>query len=154
MQERMRTHRLTKDQIRELLDTAPVGHLATIDPDGRPYVVPVHFVHLEGRIYIHGLLRGQKLDNIARDPKVGFETVGDFALVHGQSARETNTTYKSVVIRGLASVVEDDDVLTRALDAIVAKYAPRHVGGEYLDKGLAITAVIAVEILRITGKYY
>ena len=150
----MKTHQLAAGQIDELLAKAQVGHLATIDQDGSPYVVPVHFVHVGDRIFIHGLIRGHKLDNIAREPKVGFEVTGDFDLIHGPSSCQTNTAYQSVVIRGLASVVEDEEDVLKALEAIAFKYTPQHAGGAFLDEALVITAVIAVEIRQITGKYY
>jgi nitroimidazol reductase NimA-like FMN-containing flavoprotein (pyridoxamine 5'-phosphate oxidase superfamily) len=53
----MREHQLTDEQRKQLLNSAHVGHLGTIGSDGFPYVTPVHFVLMEGNIYIHGLIR-------------------------------------------------------------------------------------------------
>jgi nitroimidazol reductase NimA-like FMN-containing flavoprotein (pyridoxamine 5'-phosphate oxidase superfamily) len=150
----MRDHQLSTDQINDLMDNAEVGHLATIDPDGYPYVVPVHFARVGDKIFVHGLKAGRKLDNLGRDPKICFEIMGGFKYVHGPSACETNTSYQSVVIRGLASVIDEEDAALKALDAIVAKYAPQHVGAGYTEQGLGITAVIVIETVSVTGKYY
>ena len=154
MQERMRTHQLGADRIGELLDEAEVGHLATVGPDGFPYVVPVHHVRLDGRLYVHGLKQGQKLDNIARDPRVGFEVFALDGYLHGDSPCDTNTAYRSVVVRGLAKVVEDEELIRRALSAVVEKYAPRHRGRDFGEAFLAITSVVEITPEEITGKYW
>lgn len=73
MQSRMQKFQLAEDAIHALLDTALHGRLSTLNADGYPYTVPVHFVFAEGRLYVHGLDRGQKIDNIRSYPLVGFE---------------------------------------------------------------------------------
>ena len=100
MQARMKEHQLTADQIVALLDKAPVGHLGTVDEKGFPYVTPVHFVHLDGSIYFHGLARGRKLANLAADPKVCFEVAGEHSYIQADAPCDTNTAYRSVIITG------------------------------------------------------
>ena len=34
--------------------------------------LPVHFVYFDGKIFVHGLPKGQKIENIAADPRVSF----------------------------------------------------------------------------------
>lgn len=46
MQGRMKQHQLTLDEITDLLKVSEVGRIATNDPNGFPYIVPVHFVYL------------------------------------------------------------------------------------------------------------
>ena len=53
-----------------LLSSRQVGTIATINKDGTPYCVPVHFVYADGKIYIHGLPAGQKIDNLIANPNV------------------------------------------------------------------------------------
>ena len=154
MQERMKSHQLDRAQIEALLDRAEVGHLATVGPDGFPYVVPIHYARIGGRLYVHGLGQGQKLDNIARDPKVGLEVSFLDGFTRGDGPCDTNTVYRSVIVRGLAKVVEDEDLVRRALSAVVAKYAPDLGGAPFSDAFLAITSVIEIEPEEITGKYW
>ena len=59
MQLRMKTHQLPAEEIESLLERAQAGALATVNPDGTPYAVPVHFVRLGGCVYVHGLPAGQ-----------------------------------------------------------------------------------------------
>ena len=153
MQSSMLRHQMPKERIDALLESAQVGHLATIDPDGHPYVVPLHFVHLGGRIFFHGLARGQKLENIAREPKCGFEVTGeDVGIIEREGPCQTGTAFRSVVIRGLARKVEDEELKLKVLDALVAKYSPRHVGKAYDEAALAATEVVCLSVASATGK--
>ena len=154
MQARMKKHPLSTEQIENLLRGEHVGRLATLGEDGFPYVIPVHFAHAGGCLYIHGLAAGEKLDNIRKNPNVGFEADTMRSLLHGEEPCNTNTEYESVVVRGRASIVDDPALKIAALDAIVAKYTPQHAGKAYPENMLKMTAVIAVSMDSCTGKYY
>lgn len=154
MQARMKKYPLSEDRMAALLDREAVGRLATLGEDGYPYVTPVHFAWHAGVIYIHGLAAGEKLRNLQRDPRVGFVVDGMTGLNHGDGPCATNTTYESVIIRGRAALVEDPDVKTAALDAIVAKYTPQHIGKGYPANMMQMTAVITISVESRTGKYY
>ena len=154
MQARMKKYPLSEGRINELLEKEPVGRLATIGVDGCPYITPVHFVYLDGIIYIHGLAAGQKLANIRENPLVGFEVDAMLSLLHGDQPCDTNTEYESVIIKGRASTVEDMAGKTAALNAIVSKYTPLHMGKTYPETMLKMTAVIAIAVDSCTGKYY
>lgn len=71
MQARMKKYPLAEEEIHVLLDTEPVGRLASMGGDGFPYITPVHFVFFQGQIFIHGLAVGEKLTNIKKDSRVG-----------------------------------------------------------------------------------
>jgi nitroimidazol reductase NimA-like FMN-containing flavoprotein (pyridoxamine 5'-phosphate oxidase superfamily) len=60
-------------EIERILGSATIGRIATNGADGYPYITPVNFVHQEGNIYFHSALKGEKLENLERDPKVCFE---------------------------------------------------------------------------------
>ena len=155
MQARMKKYPLPENQVRHILTTESVGRLATIGIDGYPYVTPVHFVHREGKIFIHGLAAGEKLMNLKNRPMVGFEVEKMFSLVHDDERPcGTNTEYESVIIKGNAAMVEDVQKKSAVLDAIVAKYTPQHVGRPYPPNMLRMTGVIEITIQSCTGKYY
>ena len=73
MQARMKMNQLTPLQIREQLISEKVGRIGTLNLDGTPYIVPVHFVLHKDKIYIHGLSKGQKNENIRSNNNVCFE---------------------------------------------------------------------------------
>lgn len=64
---------LTDAEMNDVLEHQLYGHLACILPDGRPYVVPVTFVHDDE--YIYGFSSaGQKIDALRQNPSVCFQT--------------------------------------------------------------------------------
>ena len=73
MRHRTKTHLLTQEQIEELFLRAEVGRLGTFSQDGFPYVLPMHFVYFDNKIYLHGLAKGKKIDNIKFNSNVCFE---------------------------------------------------------------------------------
>jgi len=154
MQNRMKNHPLRKDHIIELLKRAKVGNIATINKKGYPYVVPVHFVYYEDKIYIHGLPNGEKIDNIIENKKVGFETYDMQGLLIDELACDTNAQYESVVILGNAKIVDDETIKENILNKIVDKYTPIHSGGKLPKNMIKGTVIIEINILECTGKYY
>ena len=135
------------------LDRALVGRLATLDADGYPVVKPLSFAYEAGHIYFHSALEGEKLDDIRRDSRVGFEVDHLYAIVPSQGRGcQTACLYHSVVVRGRARILDDtgDDARKEhVLRLLVEKYAPgRDIGpGE-----AAHTAVVEIAIQDMSGK--
>ncbi len=156
MQNRMKNNQLTAEQIDNLLSASSVGSLATINSDGSPYVVPVHFVRQNGFVYFHGLPKGQKLDNIKNDPRVSMTVyeMGGLLLDDNGQPCDTNTKYQSVILSGDASVVEDFETKKAMLLEIVKKYTPNIAENEMPDNMIKGTSVIQIKIGDITGKHY
>jgi PPOX class probable F420-dependent enzyme len=84
---------------RDLLGSAALAHLVTINPDGSPSVAVV-WVGLEGDEIVSGHLnpRQRKLRNIRRDPRVVLSIETDVTNAHG--LREY------LVVHGTARVTE------------------------------------------------
>ena len=154
MQYRMKKHQLTEERITEILKEAPVGNLATINENRYPYVVPVHFIYHDDKIYIHGLPKGQKISNISANEKVCFEVYFMKGLILDEAPCDVNTEYESVVIMGKAAIVKDNDLKETALNKIVEKYTPHLSGIKFPEHTMRGTSVIEVIIEECTGKYY
>ncbi len=148
----MKKFQLTLEQIDELLHRADTGRFATINENGYPYVVAMHFVYYNNKIYMHG----QKIDNINRNPKVCFEVDELFGLLTDniENACDTEAEYNSVVILGNASLLEDLDYKHEVLNKLVEKYTPQFAGKELPDKMIKGTAVIELDMVECTGKYH
>jgi PPOX class probable F420-dependent enzyme len=57
-------------ELRDLIESGPLAHLSTIDPDGSPQVTVV-WIGLDGDDVVSGhMARHRKLRNIERDPRV------------------------------------------------------------------------------------
>jgi nitroimidazol reductase NimA-like FMN-containing flavoprotein (pyridoxamine 5'-phosphate oxidase superfamily) len=136
------------------LAEAAVGRLATIDEHGYPIIKPVNFVYSDGKIYFHCALTGEKLDDIRRNPKVGFETDRVFAVTPPpERGCQTHCFYESIVARGHARILDNSTerpAKEEALRLLVAKYAPR-VADRPLDT-TDQTAVVEIAVEHMTGK--
>ena len=156
MQYRMKTHPLSDDRLNDLLNRVETGSLATMNEDGTPYNTPVHFVYINSSIYVHGLPKGQKIDNIIRNSKVGFTAYDMQALLLDENGKpcDTNTKYESIILSGNAMLVEDIQVKEDILKKVVEKYTPHLAGKELPAPMVKGTAVIQIDIMEMTGKYY
>ena len=127
-----------------------------LNKDGSPYVIPVHFVYLEGKIYIHGLPKGKKIDNINNDSRVSLcaYNMKSILLDDKEDPCDTNTEYESVITMGNASIIKDLEVKEKVLGEVIKKYTPHLSNKEIPLNMLKGTAVIELEIKEITGKYY
>jgi nitroimidazol reductase NimA-like FMN-containing flavoprotein (pyridoxamine 5'-phosphate oxidase superfamily) len=124
-----RKHNEVKDpkEIERILSLANIGRLATKGQDGYPYITPLNFVGLEGNIYFHCARKGEKLDNLRRDPRVCFEvdvplSYLDIGLDPSRPICQLHQYYHCVIIRGTATAVKDSALKTAALNALISKH--------------------------------
>ncbi|MGZ4644532.1 MAG: pyridoxamine 5'-phosphate oxidase family protein [Blastococcus sp.] len=80
---------------------------ATVRPDGRPHVMPVWGVWLDGQVWFSGGRLSRKARNLAADPRCTLTT---------DDARNP------VVVEGVAERVTDPARIAAFLDAVNAKY--------------------------------
>ena len=115
---------ITQEECIEILQRATSGVLGLHGDGGYPYTVPVSFIWQEGGtglgiIGFHCAKTGHKIDAIRRNNKVSF-TVVDRDEVMPQ---ERTTKFRSVIVFGHARILEDEEELRRAANAIGAKYS-------------------------------
>jgi len=139
--------------ITELLNSSHVGRLGTAGPDGYPMIKPLNFVYFDGAVYFHSALEGEKIDHIRRDGRVCFEVDVPVAYARSmESPCNTDYLYRSVIIRGRASLLETAAEKAAALKMLVKKYEPMRGDVEFPENKLAITAVVRIDIESMTGK--
>ncbi len=136
-----------------LLEQAAVGRLATNGRDGYPRIKPLNFVYRDEKIYFHSAPAGEKMDDLSRDNRVSFEV--DFPLGYaeaGPNPCSASYRYQSVIVRGRAAVVRDDDERLLALGLLMKKYQPQGGYGDFLKEKLRITEVVRIDSEEISGK--
>ena len=156
MRHRTKTHLLTQEQIEELFLRAEVGRLGTFFQDGFPYVLPMHFVYFDNKIYLHGLAKGKKIDNIKFNSNVCFEIDEMLSLLYEgvENPCDVNTEFNSIILQGKAFLVDDFNEKKTALSKIVEKFTPHLIGRKLPEKMIKVTAVIRIDILNYVGRYY
>jgi nitroimidazol reductase NimA-like FMN-containing flavoprotein (pyridoxamine 5'-phosphate oxidase superfamily) len=139
--------------IDKLLNICPVGRLGTLGKDGYPRIKPLNFVYLDGTIYFHSAKEGEKIDDIGRDNRVIFEVDEPLGYVKSNiNPCSAKYLYRSVMIKGKAVVVDDDNEKLLALKSLMKKYQPEGGYGEFLLEKLAITAIVRIDTEEISGK--
>ena len=148
------------EKIKEFLNEEHVGRISSIDGNGFPQIIPMNFVFLNDAVYMHSHVKGEKLDNISRNNKVGFEADRELEFLPSYfedpyNASLADTLYISIVIKGVASFVSDRDEKTLALNGLMKKYQPE---GQYDPIKSDMRVLDAVSIIKVIsqtlhGKY-
>ena len=150
----------SKEKIKEFLNSESTGRVASIDKNGFPQIIPMNFVFLNDVIYMHTHIRGEKLENIKINEKVGVEVDKNLEFLPSyfsdpKDASLADTLYISVVIKGKGIIVTDNDEKTLALNGLMTKYQPEG-GYEPINPQMDVlneVAVIKITPDLIRGKY-
>ena len=142
------------EKIKQFLNEEHVGRISSIDVNGFPQIIPMNFVFRNDAIYMHSHVKGEKLDNISNNDKVGFESDRELEFLPSyfedpHNAALADTLYISVVIKGIASFVSDRDEKTLALNGLMKKYQPE---GNYDPLESTMRVLDAVSVIKVTPK--
>jgi hypothetical protein len=150
----------SKEKIIEFLRSQQTGRIASIDESGFPQIIPMNFVFINDTVYMHSHIRGEKLDNIRRNQKVGFEVDKSLEFLPSYFSDPTDasladTLYISVIIKGNAIIVSNKEEKTIALNGLMEKYQPE---GGYEPIKPDMDVLKGVEVIKIVpeslrGKY-
>ena len=150
----------SRDKIIQFLNEEQTGRISSIDENGYPQIIPMNFVLINNIVYMHSHIRGEKLNNIKRNSKVGFEVDRNLEFLPSyffdpNDASLADTLYISVVIKGEAVIVSDSTEKALALNALMKKYQPE---GKYepMRENMQVlnqVAVIKISPNEMNGKY-
>ncbi|MDR3560425.1 MAG: pyridoxamine 5'-phosphate oxidase family protein [Negativicutes bacterium] len=143
---------LTDAEAREYLAARIEGRLATVDPDGQPYITPLNYIVHQDKIYFHCAVKGHKMDNIAADSRVCFEVSHTDKSVFAAKTCECSTRYTSVLVFGRARLLESVEEKVRILSEISARFAAGRPYEPVEAAGAAGCSVVEVSIEKISGK--
>ena len=78
-----------RQEILSILDRSKITHIGLVDGD-EPYVVPLNYGYTmeedQLTLYLHGALKGRKIDVMRKNPKVFFEMNCDVVPFDGKIA--------------------------------------------------------------------
>lgn len=115
-----------------------------------PYIVPLCFGYQDDTIYVHGSLKGQKINILKMNQNVCFEFDINTEIVEAENACEWGMKYQSVVGFGKASFIDDPEHKRKALNIIMNQYSDRQF--QFSENAINGTVVIKIEITSMTGK--
>lgn len=113
-----------------------------------PYCVPLNFIELQGDIYFHCAPEGHKLDCLARDPHVHFNT---YDSVEVQTEKAT-IYYRSVSGTGFAEIVQDEERKMQVLLGLMNKYCSSDEIPPF--KKPEKTIAVRIRVSSLTGKQH
>jgi len=150
----------SKKKVIEFLSSQQTGRISSIDENGFPQIIPMNFVFINDAVYMHSHVRGEKLDNIRRNQKVGFEVDKSLEFLPSYFSDPTDasladTLYISVVMKGNGSIVLDKEEKTIALNGLMEKYQPEG-GYEPIKPDMdVLKGVVVIKIVpeSLRGKY-
>ena len=148
------------EKVKEFLNEEHVGRISSIDANGYPQIIPMNFVFLNDAVYMHSHVRGEKLDNIKRNNKVGFEADRELEFLPSyfedpKNASLADTLYISIVIKGRAILVSDREEKTLALNGLMKKYQPEGMYEPIQSNQHVLDAVAIIKVVPeiLHGKY-
>ena len=143
-----------ENQIRAILDEAKVLHLG-LCVDNEPYVVPMNYGYTmeEGRLtfYLHGALRGKKLDMIRANSRVFVELDCNRVPFEGDKPCQYGLGYSSVMGRGTATVVDDVEEKMKALTVLMKTQTGKDF--TFNEQLVSIVSVIRIDVAEFTAKH-
>ena len=148
------------EKIKQFLNEEHVGRISSIDVNGFPQIIPMNFVFRNDAIYMHSHVKGEKLDNISKNNKVGFEADRELEFLPSyfedpHNAALADTLYISIVIKGIACFVSDREEKTLALNGLMEKYQPEGFYDPLKSDMRVLDAVSVIKIIpqKLHGKY-
>ena len=126
-------------ELRELIESGPLAHVTTINPDGSPQVTVI-WIGLDGEQIVSGHMRHhKKLKNIERDPRV---------VLSFTASRDHGVVMNPYAVLNAQAAVEPSDAAWDLLDRLTKVYMspdaefPAPKGPGY---------IVRYEIERISG---
>ena len=146
---------MSQGKIDGLLSSGYCGHLATISPDGFPYVCPLLYVWLDRQVWLHNTsAHGHLQNNVRHDPRVCFEvSVPGEVFAYGRYQCDTSIEYQSIVLFGRVAIIDDRQKKSLFFDALMEKYQGNDsTRPKSFYPRLDGVTVYALAVERITGK--
>jgi len=112
-----------RDVIKAVLDEGFICHVGFV-VDGRPFVIPTGYARLENNLLIHGSQASRMLRTLSEGVDVCVTVTLLDGLVLARSAFHHSMNYRSVIIFGRATLVEDRVEKTSALFALSEHIVP------------------------------
>lgn len=140
---------LSEEECNSVLDKNTAGVLALVDEDG-PYAVPLSYVYQNHMIYFHCAKTGHKLDAIMYQPNVSFCVIDQDKIV----PEKFTTHYRSVIVFGKASIINEVTEKRKAIELIGRKYSlhDEEALQKEIEKDFLNVCLIKLTISNVSGK--
>ncbi len=142
-----------RESVYGILDEGFICHVG-FAVDSRPFVIPTGYARVEDRLYIHGSQASRMLRTLAGGVDVCVTVTLLDGLVLARSAFHHSMNYRSVVIFGRATIIEDKETKVAALFAFSEHVIPGRWAEvrEPTQNELTATTVLSLELAEASAK--
>lgn len=140
--------------IEAIISRCDACHLAMVDENQQPYVVPMNFGYENQIFYFHGDQHGKKMSCLKNNPLVSISLSTDHRLFNQNEdvACSYGMEYSSVVLSGRAEFINDFAEKEQALQIIMKQYTNHPVS--FNAPAVQNVAVFKVLVNQMRGKLY
>lgn len=142
-----------RQTVYRILDEGLVCHIGFV-ADGKPVVIPTGYGRQGDTLYIHGSTASRMFRALGKGAEVSVTVTLLDGLVLARSAFHHSMNYRSVVIFGRASVVDDPALKVEALRVFTEHIAPGRWAEirQPNEKELQATTVLALPLEEVSAK--
>ena len=140
----------SKTEMEEILREETIGWLG-LTSEGGPYVVPLNYAYVDGRILFHCAMEGLKLDCIRAHPEVCFSVGRQSGEVRRHAGGGVcHVDSDSVICFGRARVLDDAAERAAALNAFQRGFHPD--AAPIPEKDVQRCGAVEIVIREMTGR--
>ena len=137
--------------IDKILNDAVYGNLGLCD-NGEPYVIPMNYAWSDNKIWLHCANEGRKLDIMKVNSKVCFQVSGEAELIFSEEdACRSGMYYSSVIILGNASIIEEHEEKSAALEKLMQHFS-KGFSHKFTQEETSRVTIISINPESITCK--
>ncbi|GAB6011675.1 pyridoxamine 5'-phosphate oxidase family protein [Viscerimonas tarda] len=140
--------------IDEIIKKNKLCHVAMVDVDGLPYVIPMNFGFEDNIIYLHSAQEGHSISSLEANPTVCIVFCPEPELAYQDEDVACSYRMKgsSVMCRGKVCFEEDYEAKVKALDCIMKQYSVKKF--TYSAPAVKNVKIWRIEVLEITTKIF
>lgn len=143
-----------KPQLEEIINKCDVCHVAMVDENNKPYVLPFNFGYANDEIFLHSAQTGKKIDILKNNNEVCVAFSTDYEMKYRDEhvACSYSWKYRSVLAYGKVEFITDMEKKVEALNAVMANYTKREF--KYNDPAVRDVSCFKVVIEKLEGRAY
>ncbi len=142
-----------REVVNQILDEGFICHIGFV-ADGQPYVIPTAYGRDGDVLYVHGSAASRMLRSLEQGVPVCVTVTLLDGLVLARSVFNHSMNYRSVVILGTATLVDDPQEKVAALHALSEHILPQRWedSRQPNEKELKATSVLRIPITEFSAK--
>ena len=142
-----------REQLNAILDEGFICHVGFVI-DGRPFVIPTGYARVDDKLIIHGSQASRMLRTVGKGIDVCITVTLLDGLVLARSAFHHSMNYRSVLVFGVATVIEEREGKLAALRALTEHIVPGRwaEARQPNERELQQTTVLSIPLTEASAK--